>query len=128
MNLRDKDMIMNVIFPQFIDYDQLRDLQNLMQRRKILLNEFPAPANMRAPLLKPFTHYTCARCGSTTETFAHPHIDLCLPCYKNNADIPEYRRRAVAVLMGKCERCKRNFNTGIRVYNVRICMKCLMTF
>lgn len=123
-----KDRKVEFVFPQFIDYDQFRDLQNLMQRKKILFNEFPAPVNMRTHLMKPYAYFTCARCGSATETFAHPHIDLCLSCYKNNTDIPEYRRRAVAVLMGRCERCKRNFNTGIRVYNVRICLKCLLTF
>jgi len=118
--------VWDITLPQIIDYDQVKDLEKLMYRHHILLNEFPSAAIMnKAPLMQPLAIYECAMCASHTNTIAHPNLDLCLTCYKNRADIKEYRERAVILLMSRCERCKKNFNSGVRLYNVRLCLKCM---
>lgn len=112
--------------PYLIDYDQFRDLNNLAQRYKVRLNDFPSTLIQKRELIqKPFYIHECFICLQRVETLAHPHLDTCLRCYRNRED-RSYNTRSVVVLYGYCELCSREFNSGVRTYNIRICPSCMV--
>ena len=109
--------------PYTLDLEQYKELQNIINKRKMVIGGIPA---FKPKATKPFLKAECVLCGSFKESHAVPQLDFCLRCFRNYVQVRDYAGHHSVCTYGFCNRCGSLFNAGVSSYELRVCTDCLL--